>query len=198
METYKVNQENVDKMFTELCRLQTMSLNGMNCHEAQLRYMAILGTLHTVKIKPNVPHYWSDGFCFFPMKDLIEYFHKNGWPYIKWIGDADCKDCFDTKLCEFYGTGNQEGMTTQEKYYKQSSEKMVNKLFIMKILESHVEKEIPMTMDRLKYLLLFAQAVGLPISYKFKVIKKGVIIAESDEDLVRIAEKLKDSHGELI
>ena len=133
MDGFIVDEDEADILFTELCKLQTISVGGMNCLEAQLRYKAILGTLHTAKIKPRVPNYWSDGFCFFPIHDLLEFFHKNGWKHINWVGDVDCTDCFDSESCKYYGTGNQKGTTTKDKYYKQNHNKLVDKLMILKI-----------------------------------------------------------------
>ena len=183
-------QKTADWLFTELCKLKTMS-KQMQCHEAQLYFKAILETLKQAGIKPKVPNYWSDGFCFFPVEDLLEFFHKNGWEHAGWFGDADCRDCFDREECKFC-IANPTGKTTQEKCGEQTRQKMTNKLIILKILKEHAKSKHPITMERLHWILLFAQANGVPLSYTFMKVKGGVIPI-SNHNIANIAEKTSGS-----
>lgn len=65
---------------------------------------------------------------------------------------------------------------------------LVNKLIILKVLDDHRKNNIPMSNERFHYLLLLLQMQGVPISYIFKQIPEGVLIAESDNHLVKLKE----------
>lgn len=176
----------IDKLFTDLCRTITLADPNNQCHEAQLRYRAILGTLHNVGMKPKVPNFWSDGFNFFPIDELLDFFHKNGWENINWVGDVDCVKCFHRDLCKFCGTGNMHGVSTEDKYYKQEKMNLTDKLLLLKVIKESSEKNIQLDNETLNHIVLLCQANGVPFSYHFEITADRKIITKDNKPILNV------------
>ena len=182
----QLEQNDADKLFTDLCRTITLADPNKQCHEAQLRYRAILGSLHNVGIKPKVPNFWSDGFNFFPIDELLDFFHKNGWENINWVGDVDCVKCFHRDQCKFCGTGNMHGVSTEDKYYKQEKMNLTDKLLLLKVIKESSEKNIQLDNETLNHIVLLCQANGVPFSYHFEITADRKIITKDNKPILNV------------
>lgn len=171
------DQDKGNVLFTFMCKIFTERLPGMNCHEAQLHYKLFLCKMTEAGVKHTVPNFWSDEYNHFPMTELVKLFNANGWKNLRWVGDADCKECFHMDTCGYYGTGSVDGITTKEKLSKHSKHEMSDHLMILYIMKKCDELKIPLEGQTLEYLILKMQMEGVPFSYKFMLAPGKVIIS---------------------
>ncbi|GAH55765.1 unnamed protein product, partial [marine sediment metagenome] len=139
----------------------------------------------------RVPNFWSDGFNFFPIKELLEFFHKNGWKTVRWVGDVDCKECFHRDECRFCGTDNMEGTSTSDKYYKQEKMSLIDKILLLKVLSEAAEKGVVLNDKTLNYIVMMCQANGAPFSYHFQITKDKRIISISNKSIYDIVKNIE-------
>ena len=110
---------------------------------------------------------------------------------IKWVGDVDCLKCFHKDLCEYYGTGNMHGTSTEDKYYKQEKMNLSDKLLLLKVIKEATEKNMKLDDKTLNHIVLLCQANGVPFSYHFEITEDRKIITKDNKPILNVFNEIQ-------